>query len=64
MAESIARLDLADKIKRLPDIDQVPAYLVLTKVRDMSADRTLFEEGIRAMKADGTYEAIARKYRH
>jgi polar amino acid transport system substrate-binding protein len=63
IAESVTRLKLGDKIKRLPDIDQVPAYLVFTKVRDMSAERTLFEDGIRAMKADGTYDAIARKYR-
>jgi polar amino acid transport system substrate-binding protein len=63
IADSMARLKLADKIQRLPDLDQVPAYLVFTKQRDMSADRKIFEDGLRAMKADGTYDALAKKYR-
>jgi len=63
IAESAARLKLTDKIKRLPDLDQVPAYLVFTKDHDMSADKKIFEDGIRAMKADGTYDALAKQYR-
>ena len=63
IAESAARLKLTDKIKRLPDLDQVPAYLVFTKDHDMSAEKKIFEDGIRAMKADGTYDSLEKKYR-
>jgi polar amino acid transport system substrate-binding protein len=63
MQETIDKLGLQGKITRLhPDLDRVPSYLTFTKVRDMSAARHAFDDGIRSMKADGTYDAIARKY--
>ena len=63
MQETIDKLGLQDKIIRLqPELDLVPSYLTFTKVRDMSAARRAFDEAIRSMKADGTYDAIARKY--
>lgn len=63
MQEIIDKLGLQGKITRLhPDLDRVPSYLTFTRVRDMTAARHAFEDGIRSMKADGTYDAIARKY--
>jgi polar amino acid transport system substrate-binding protein len=63
LQETIDKLGLQGKIVPLsPDLDLVPSYLTFTKVRDMSAARHDFEDGIRSMKADGTYDAIARKY--
>lgn len=63
MLETAGKLGLRDKIISLkPDMGLVPSYLTFTKVRDMSAARHAFDEGIRSMKADGTYDAIAKKY--
>lgn len=63
MQETVDRLGQQSKIVRLrPELDRVPSYLTFTKTRDMSAATHAFDEGIRSMKADGTYDAIARKY--
>lgn len=63
MRETIERLGLRDKIVRLqPELDQVPSFVTFTRVRDMSSAKKAFDAGIRSMRADGTYDAIARKY--
>ena len=61
MLETLENLKLEDKIKRV-ELERVPSYLTLTKIRDMSLVRKAFEQGIRSIKADGTYDAIAKKY--
>lgn len=63
MQETLEKLGLQGNIIALrPDLGVVPSYLTFTRVRDMRAAARAFDEGIRSMKADGTYESIARKY--
>lgn len=56
-------LGVADQLRELETpLVENPSYLAFTRVRDMSDIARRFEETLKAMKDDGTYERILEKY--
>lgn len=54
---------LSDKIRELrPAIEVMPGFAAFTKIRDLADIARSFDHALRAMKADGTYAAILRRY--
>jgi polar amino acid transport system substrate-binding protein len=54
---------LSDQIRELqPAVDVIPGFAAFTKIRDLTGIAKSFDQALRAMKADGTYAAILRKY--
>ena len=45
-----------------PMVETVPGYLAFTRAHDMGAVPHAFDQALRAMKKDGAYAAILRKY--
>lgn len=58
-----ASAGLQNEIRELlPSIETTPGYMAFTKMHDMRSLAHAFDQTLRAMKADGTYAAILRKY--
>jgi polar amino acid transport system substrate-binding protein len=56
-------LGLLARIRELsPPVETVPSYLAFTRVRDFSAASAALDAALAAMKKDGAYDRIVRKY--
>jgi len=56
-------LGIAGEIRELtPAIEAIPSYLAFSNKRDYAAVISAFNQALRAMKKDGTYDAIFAKY--
>lgn len=60
---SARTLGVAGSIKELsPTIEAIPSYLAFSNKRDYSKTIGAFNQALRSMKQDGTYDAIFNKY--
>jgi polar amino acid transport system substrate-binding protein len=56
-------LGVAAEIKELaPSVEAIPAYLAFRKKRSNAKELAAFGQSLRAMKKDGSYDAIFQKY--
>lgn len=54
---------LSNDIRELqPAVEVLPGFAAFTKIRDLTGIARSLDQALRAMKADGTYAAIMRKY--
>lgn len=60
--ETLKQLGTADIIALSPPVLVTPTYLVFNKAKKLSALAPLFDKGLRAVVADGTYRKIKAQY--
>lgn len=61
--DSARRLGVADSIKELsPAVESIPSFLAFSNKRDYSKVIAAFNQALRSVKQDGTYDAIFNKY--
>lgn len=59
----LKKLGMADQVKELqPEVQNIPSFIAFTKAKDTTALRAAFDQGLAAMKKDGTFQAILDKY--
>jgi polar amino acid transport system substrate-binding protein len=60
---AVATEKLTGEIEELaPPVDVIPGFLAFTRKRDFAEMDHAVDKALRAMRADGTYDAIARGY--
>jgi len=63
MVTALHAVGAADLVRQVePDVDVIPAFLVLTKMRDLSGLRADYDRALTAMKADGSYDKLIAAY--
>jgi len=63
VAGAAATEKLTGEIEELaPPVDVIPGFLAFTRKRDFTEMEHAVDKALRAMRADGTYDAIARGY--
>lgn len=61
--DSVRTLGVSGSIKELsPPIEAIPSYLAFSNKRDYAKVIAAFNQALRSMKDDGTYDAIFNKY--
>lgn len=60
--EAVAQLGPTDIVALTPSVQVTPTYLVFNKAKSLSALVPLFDKGLRALMADGTYRKIRANY--
>ncbi|MFR9718251.1 substrate-binding periplasmic protein [Aeromonas diversa] len=59
----LARLAQQDRVRALkPEIQRIPSYLAFSKQRHLEPVRRAFDEALRSMHADGSYQRIVSAY--
>ena len=61
--ETLAHMDAADIVALSPPVQVTPTFLVFNKAKELSALVPLFDKGLKAVVADGTYRKIVARYR-
>jgi len=60
----LSKLKAKKKVKMLqPVLQDIPSYIGFSKKRKLSKLRDLFDTTLQKMKADGSYDAILKKYK-
>lgn len=61
--DSARRLGVAGSIRELsPAVDAIPSFLAFSNKRDYAKVIAAFDQALRSIKEDGTYDAIFNKY--
>ena len=61
--ETIRHMSSADIVALYPPVQVTPTYMVFNKAKNLSAWVPLFDKGLKAVVADGTYRKIKAQYR-
>jgi len=59
----LTKLKKTDEVKELaPEVQSIPSYIAFSKKKNLAKTRDSFDETLKKMKSDGTYDKIISDY--